>query len=554
MNSLKISKILVLSVLLLIPLTSVTCQIVTPWLTTGDKSKLMLQQNTIAFGQNLNTANATITIDPTTSYQTMDGFGFCMTEGSAEVISTLSMTQQVLLLNELFDKSTGLGISVLRISIGASDLSSSDYSYNETSGDVNMTNFSLAGPDLNYLIPILKKVLIINPDIKILATPWTAPRWMKSNNSWIGGNLKTIYYEAYSNYFVKYLDAMKAHGIKIWAITPQNEPENPNNEPSMTMTSTEQKNFINNNLGPAMANAGYSTVKIIAFDHNCDNTAYPIDVCNNSSYVDGAAFHLYAGNISAMTTVKNATNKNVYFTEQYTASTGGFSGDLGWHLQNVVIGSANNWSKVIIEWNLANNPNIGPHTATGCTTCLGAITVNNSSTYTRNVSYYIIGQISKFVKTGAVRIGSLVSGGNINATAFKNPDGTIAVVAYNGSSSGQTVKIKWGPQTFIYTLAGSAAVTFVWNSLPNAISEISSNQFSLSPNPGHTNVTLTLPPFAGNCKSVSFINTEGKKVLTQFISSVSPETSINISGLINGVYLIKINGGSRALNGRFIKQ
>jgi glucosylceramidase len=203
-------------------------QVVTPWITSGDKTKLLQIQSPLSFGSNSGTANVTITIDPTTTYQNIDGFGFCLTEGSAEVISTLNTFQQDILLNEMFNLSTGLGVSVLRISIGASDLSSSNYSYNETSGDVDMANFSLAGPDLTYLIPILKKILVINPDIKILATPWTAPRWMKTNNAWIGGSLNAAHYTAYANYFVKYIDTMKAKGINIWAITPQNEPENPN--------------------------------------------------------------------------------------------------------------------------------------------------------------------------------------------------------------------------------------------------------------------------------------------------------------------------------------
>src|SRR5690606_15477508 len=141
------------------------------------------------------------------------------------------------------------------------------YSYNNTSGDVNMNNFSLAGPDLDNLIPMLKKALQINPNIKILATPWSAPNWMKTNNNSDGGSLQTQYYAAYANYFVKYLQAMQAQGISIWGITPQNEPENAHNNPSMSMNAGEQTNFINNNLGPAIRNAGFST-KIIAFDHN----------------------------------------------------------------------------------------------------------------------------------------------------------------------------------------------------------------------------------------------------------------------------------------------
>lgn len=437
-------------------------QTVTPWITTGDQSKLLQQQSTVNFGTNSGTNPATVTINPSTTYQTMDGFGYTLTEGSCEVISGMAATQQNQLLNDLYNPSTGLNASVVRISIGASDLSSSSYSYNETSGDTNMNNFSLNGPDLTYLIPIIKKIKLINPNIKILATPWSAPRWMKTNNSWIGGSLQTQYYAAYAKYFVKYFDAMQAQGISIWGITPQNEPENPHNEPSMLMNSTEQKNFINNQLGPQMAAAGYGNIKIIAFDHNCDNTAYPIDVLNNSGYVDGAAFHLYLGNISAMSTVRNATNKNVYFTEQYTGSNGSFSGDFGWHIQNVVIGSTNNWSKTVLEWNAANNPSLGPRTPGGCNTCLGAVTVNNSTNYTKNVAYYIIGQISKFVKPGAVRIASSSTSGSIFSAGFKNPDGSIALVVYNSGGSSNTIKVVSGSSAFNYAIPASSAVTFNW--------------------------------------------------------------------------------------------
>lgn len=447
--------------IMLLLITTVKAQTVTPWITSGDQTKLLQQQSTVSFGTNSGTNPSTVTVNPGTTYQTMDGFGYTLTEGSCEVISGMAATQQNQLLNDLYNPTTGLNASVVRISIAASDLSSSSYSYNETSGDTNMNNFSLNGPDLTYLIPIIKKIKLINPNIKILATPWSAPRWMKTNNSWIGGSLQTQYYAAYAKYFVKYFDAMAAQGISIWGITPQNEPENPHNEPSMLMNSTEQKNFINNQLGPQMAAAGYGGIKIIAFDHNCDNTAYPIDVLNNSGYVDGAAFHLYLGNISAMSTVRNATNKNVYFTEQYTGSGGSFSGDFGWHMQNVVIGSTNNWSKTVLEWNAANNSGLGPRTPGGCNTCLGAITVNNSTSYTKNVAYYIIGQISKFVKPGALRISSSSSSGTIFSAGFKNPDGSIALVVYN-SGSANTIKVVSGSSAFNYSVPASSAVTFNW--------------------------------------------------------------------------------------------
>ncbi|WP_278022626.1 RICIN domain-containing protein [Flavobacterium ginsengisoli] len=437
----------------------------------------------------------------------------------------MAATQQNQLLNDLYNPTTGLNASVVRISIVASDLSDSSYSYNETSGDTNMNNFSLNGPDLTYLVPILKKILLINPNIKILATPWSAPRWMKTNGSWVGGSLQTQYYAAYAKYFVKYFDAMKAQGINIWGITPQNEPENPNNEPSMLMNSTEQKNFINQQLGPQMAAAGYGNIKIIAFDHNCDNTAYPIDVLNNSSYVDGAAFHLYLGNISAMSTVKTQTNKNVYFTEQYTGSGGSFSGDFGWHMQNVVIGSTNNWSKTVLEWNAANNSSLGPRTPGGCSTCLGAITVNNSTSYTKNVAYYIIGQISKYVKPGAVRIGSSSTSGSISSVAFKNPDGSTALVIYNSGGSSNTIKVVSGSSAFNYAVPASSAVTFTWGtSNPVAVTGV-----SISP----TSATLTAGQSQQLTATVSPSNATNNAV--NWSSSNTSVATVNSSGLVSAI-------------------
>lgn len=429
------------------------------WLTTSSKSALLAQQTNQTFSADAGTNATTITVNENSTYQSMDGFGFTLTEGSAEVINSLNSSQQSALLNELFS-SSGIGISAIRLSIGASDLSSSSYSYRDGAA------FSLDGPDLVQVIPLVKKILAINSAIKILATPWSAPRWMKTNGSWVGGSLNAGNYGDYATYFLDYLNAMKAQGITIWALTPQNEPENPNNEPSMLMTASEQLNFINNYLGPKIRNAGYTT-KIIAFDHNCDNTNYPITVANGSSYVDGSAFHLYLGDISAMSTVKNATGKNVYFTEQWTSSDGNFGGDLAWHTQQISIGAANNWAKTIFEWNLANNSSIGPRTPGGCSKCLGAITVNSSSSYTRNVAYYIIGHSSKFVKPGALRIASN-SSGNIYTTAYKNTDGTKVLLALNNGGSAVTFKVKWGGSAFSYTLAAGAVATFKWSGAQSA--------------------------------------------------------------------------------------
>jgi O-glycosyl hydrolase len=519
------TNLIMLVVIMTLFISKLEAQTVTPWMTTGDQSKLLQQQSTVSFGTNSGSNPATVTINASTTYQTMDGFGYTLTEGSCEVITGMAATQQNQLLNDLYNPTTGLNANVVRISIGASDLSSSSYSYNETAGDVNMNNFSLNGPDLTYLIPIIKKILLINPNIKILATPWSAPRWMKTNNSWIGGSLQTQYYAAYAKYFVKYFDAMQAQGISIWGITPQNEPENANNEPSMLMNATEQKNFINTQLGPQMASAGYAGIKIIAFDHNCDNTAYPIDVLNNSSYAEGAAFHLYAGNISAMSTVHNATNKNVYFTEQYTGPGSNFSGDFGWHMQNVVIGATTNWAKTVLEWNAANNSSLGPHTPGGCTSCLGAVTITNSTSYTKNVSYYIIGQISKFVKPGALRVSSTSTSGTVTSTGFKNPDGSIALLVYNAGTVASTVKIVSGSSAFNYDIPAASAVTFNWSTGP----AVAVTGVSVSPATATVGVNSSTQLMA----TVAPANATNQNVT--WSSSNAAVATVNSSGVVTGI-------------------
>lgn len=434
------------------------------WLTKADQTaKLIKQSTTIGFSTTAN-VYPNIDVDSAFTYQSVDGFGYTLTGGSAELINALSASEQENLLNELFS-TAGIGVSFLRISIGASDLSSSVFSYNDLptgQTDLTLSNFSLS-QDLNNLVPVLKKILLINPQLKIMGSPWSAPVWMKDNGSSIGGSLKPEYYSVYAQYFVKYIQAMQGQGIPIYAITIQNEPLHGGNNPSMVMTATEQANFIKNNLGPAFQSAGIST-KIIIWDHNCDNPGYPISILNDAAakpIIDGSAFHLYGGNINALSTVHDAhPDKNLYFTEQWTSSTGEFADDLKWHLANVVIGSMRNYSRVALEWNLANDASFGPHTTGGCTMCKGALTISGSS-ITRNVAYYIVAHASKFVPAGSVRISSTISGSLTNV-AFKRPDGKKVLVAVNEGSGAQTFNIRYKGKLAVTTLPGGAVGTFVW--------------------------------------------------------------------------------------------
>lgn len=440
------------------------------WLTRGDQAVLLQKQSAVLSFTTTANYNPVITVDTTSRFQSVDGFGYTLTSGSATLINNLSAANKETLLQDLFSTTNGIGISYLRIAIGASDLSAEVYSYNDLPAgqtDLTLTNFSLNAEKAGGtgLIPLMKEILAINPSIKILGTPWSAPVWMKDNGSSVGGSLKTEYYDVYAQYLVKYIQGMKAEGITIDAITPQNEPLHGGNNPSMVMTAEQQRDFIKNSLGPAFQTAGITT-KIIVWDHNCDNPNYPLTILNDvaaKAFVDGSAFHLYAGDISALSAVHNAhPDKNVYFTEQYTASNGDFGGDLKWHTRNVIIGSMRNWSRNALEWNLANDGNFGPHTPGGCTVCKGALTIIGSSTVNKNVAYYIVAHASKFVPTGSVRVASNTSSGNLISVAFERPDKKKVLIVLNDGSNAQSFNIRFKDKWVVTSLPASSVGTYVW--------------------------------------------------------------------------------------------
>ncbi|MCW3119637.1 MAG: glucosylceramidase, partial [Chitinophagaceae bacterium] len=331
--------------------------------------------------------------------------------------------------------------------------------------DLPLANFNLEADKAGGtgLVPLLKEILTINPNIKIIAAPWSPPVWMKDNNSFTGGSLQTQYYDVYAKYFVKYIQEMQVEGITIDAITPQNEPLNPNNTPSLLMTAEQQRDFIKNNLGPAFQTAGLAT-KIIAYDHNCDRPDYATTILGDATantFVNGSAFHLYAGDISALTTVHNAyPDKAVYFTEQWTSGTGTFNGDLQWHIKNVIIGSMRNWSRVALEWNLANDPAFNPHTPGGCTECKGALTITGS-TVEKNVAWYIVAHASKFIPAGSVRIASNNSG-SLYSAAFNRPDGKKVLIVLNDGGTAASFNIKLKEKWATAVLPAASVGTFVW--------------------------------------------------------------------------------------------
>jgi len=437
------------------------------WLTTADGQALFQKLEDRLKKADPNSGNPVININSNNTYQTIDGFGYSLTGGSALHLNNMNASARESILNELFGEGEGkIGVSYLRVSVGASDLDPAPFSYNELPAgqtDESMEKFSL-DPDREHLIPVLKEILEIYPDLKILGSPWSAPTWMKTSKSTIGGRLMPEYYDAYALYFVKYIQGMADEGIPIDAITVQNEPLHDGNNPSMYMEASEQADFVKNHLGPAFDEAGIDT-KIIIWDHNADNPQYPISIMNDpeaKQYIDGSAFHLYGGDISALSSVHNAhPDKNLYFTEQWIGAPGNFSSDLSWHIRELIIGATRNWSRNVLEWNLAADPNEDPHTDGGCTQCLGALTIDGNDV-TRNPAYYIIAHASKFVRPGSVRIQSNEIEGLPNV-AFKNPDGQVVLVVLNDTGSRKSIDISVDGVIKTLSLFSQSVGTIVWN-------------------------------------------------------------------------------------------
>ena len=440
------------------------------YLTDPSAKIFFAKQETPKIGKN-DEKCAEITIDNNERFQTIDGFGFALTGGSAYLLNKMSASDRAEVLKRFYDPKAGIGASMVRISIGASDLSKKCFTYDEKLlglfKDTELKKFNIYAGD-KEVIPMLKEILAINPDIKILATPWTAPKWMKSNKLYGGGTLKPKFYQAYADYFVKYLQTMKDNGINISAISTQNEPECGTNKPSMKMDASSQANFIGKYLGPTLEKNGFGDIEIFCWDHNCDKKDFALSVLGDSNankYVSGSAWHLYAGDIKILSEVYDEQpEKKLWLTEQWTGRDGEFAGDFKWHMKNVILGTVNNHGQAAFEWNLAADQNCDPHTVGGCPDCKGAITINKKSNKvdSYNVSYYIIGQAAKFVRPGSVKISSKSSDDSLINAAFETKEGKIVLIVLNDGNKEVDFKVKFEDNTITSKLNAGAAATYVW--------------------------------------------------------------------------------------------
>jgi glucosylceramidase len=437
------------------------------WLTNPDRSALFqLQTPPIPFTKTPAT-NQIIDVDAARTYQTIDGFGFALTGGSAQLIEHMNPSARTSLLHDLFaTDGTSIGVSYLRLTIGASDMNDHVFSYDDLSEgqtDAAVARFSIE-PDRADVIPVMKEILAINPHIQVLASPWSAPLWMKTSGVARGGVLKPEYFSAYATYLVKYIQAMKAEGITIDTITIQNEPLNEKNTPSMLMLESEQDIFIKDNLGPAFKKAGITT-KIVLYDHNLDHPLYPLSILRDPAanrYIDGTGFHLYGGTVDAMTQVHDAfPRKNLYFTEQSVTARSDDAINLSKPVASIIIGATRNWSRNVLLWNLAADPNNGPHTNDGgCTGCRGAVTIDGDRV-TRLLAYYTLAHASKFVRPGSIRIESNTLE-SLPSVAFKSPDGKKVLIVANTGSAAEKFDVRSGTNFFTTSLNAGSVGTYIW--------------------------------------------------------------------------------------------
>ncbi|MFM9451491.1 discoidin domain-containing protein [Streptomyces europaeiscabiei] len=424
-----------------------------------------------------NSSSSTITVDTTRAYQPMTGFGASFTDSSAWLVGTkLDRTQRAALMRDLFSRRDGIGLNVLRQPMGASDFTvSGNYSYDDLPAgrtDPELTHFTV-DHDRAYTIPLLKQARSLNPQLAVMATPWSPPGWMKTSDSMIGGRLKPDAYQPYADYFAKFLKAYAAAGVPVRYVTPQNEPlHEPSTYPGMYLPAAQQKTFVTDHLGPTLKKQGLST-RILGYDHNWDVTSYPESLYADPATarnVAGTAWHCYAGSefVLNQTAVHNDyPNKSAFQTE---CSGGNWEGDESGAFAGVmdnVINGPRNWAQSIVRWNIALDADGGPRN-NGCEGCRPVVTVAQNAegkwTYTPTADYWGLAQASKFVQPGARRVASSTLGkGSIEDVAFTNPDGSTALVTYNSATTDRTFTVRWGKRHFTYTLAAGAAATFTWN-------------------------------------------------------------------------------------------
>jgi glucosylceramidase len=441
------------------------------WITTANQGRLLSQEPDLQIRSTADAFPVVIDVDEGTVYQEMVGFGAAMTDASAYLIQHKLGAQRDAILHELFGRNPGIGLSFMRVPMGASDFSTHDYSYDDMPAgqtDSTLARFTLAEDRVDKL-PALKAALAINPQLKLVGSPWSPPGWMKTTGSLIQGTLRPEYYGSFAEYFRKFIDGYAAEGVPVYAITLQNEPAyEPADYPGMRLDPPARAEVIGQHMGPLFASAGIQTL-ILDWDHNWDVPSSPLAVLGDATarpYVNAVAWHCYAGDVGVQDNVHAAyPSKDAYFTE---CSGGGWApvwaDNLKWFVGTLIIGSTRGWAKGVALWNLALDENAGPHLG-GCGDCRGVITINSGTGFvTRNVEYYALAHASQFVRPGAHRIASTTNVSGLQSVAFKNADdGTKVLIVLNTATAEVSFAVHFGGKAILYAIPAGAVVTIRWS-------------------------------------------------------------------------------------------
>ncbi len=436
------------------------------WVTSGDRGQLLDEQNPLRFTTEASADRPVIAVDVTRRFQGMVGFGAQITDASAWLIQTrMSATQRDALMRELFGRDDeGLGFSFARVTIGASDFSLDHYSLADVA-DPGLRSFSTHRME-EFVFPTVRQALALNPDLEVMATPWSAPGWMKTTGSMIQGELKPEFYATYADYLRRYILAAAAHGVPTDYLSIQNEPDfEPDSYPGMRWGPEGRATFIGGHLGPLLRAERIET-RILDWDHNWDKPEQPLTVLSDPdarAFVAGVAWHCYAGDVAAQGRVHDVhPDKAVFFTE----CSGGewasdFSDSFSWTMKNLIIGSTNGWASGVLMWNLALDENHGPRTG-GCGDCRGVVTIDSrTGAVQRNQEYYAFGHASRFVLPGAERIGLTLPDG-LRGVAFRNPDGARVLIVLNEGPAPAFFDIQDGQWQAAAELPPESAATYVW--------------------------------------------------------------------------------------------
>lgn len=436
-------------------------------LTSKDTKDRLAEKEGLNFTTEKKEGLASIKIDASKAYQRILGFGGAFTEATAYTLSRISEDKRKEAIESYFDKEKGLGYSLGRVHIHSCDFALENYTYVDEY-DIDLNSFSIAR-DRKWVLPLIKDALKTRgEEISILASPWSPPAWMKSNNNMNrGGKLLPEYRKAWAKYYAKFVKAYREEGIDIWGISVQNEPEAVQTWDSCIFTEEEERDFVRDHLGPIMHEEALQDIKILIWDHNRDvivrRAAGVLSDPEAAKYVWGTAFHWYVseefenvGKVHEM-----FPDKHLLFTEG--CQEGGVKlGEwyTGERYGRNIIGDLNNWTEGYIDWNLVLDEEGGPnHVRNLCDAPIIADTKNNELYY--NSSYYYIGHFSKYIKPGAIRVG-VENHSDLQVTSFLNQDNTLATVVMNETEAEKSFSLVYENETVELKLAPHSIATYVF--------------------------------------------------------------------------------------------